>query len=327
MESFRTVLSIPSNRHKISLSDQILTIGSCFSDAIGEQLVSSKINTWVNPFGIQYNPHSIHKALSYALSRQPVPENTFVNRNEIFFNYDFHSNLSSTDLTELQRRIDKLLGDTNSFIENTQWIFLTYGTALTYERIDTRDTVSNCHKMPQSLFSKHLMTQKKILESFGEMYEQLKIVNPNIRVILTVSPVRHLKETLQLNSVSKSILRVACQTITEQHEDVSYFPSYEIMMDDLRDYRFYKADMIHPNEVAEKYIWEKFSEAYFNDALKSFLIKWAEIKSALSHKPFHPSSSEYQNFVHSTIKKLEELKSIVNVDEEIANMTSKLKNT
>lgn len=327
MESFRTTLTIPRNRHKISLSDQILTIGSCFSDTIGNQLASSKINTSVNPFGIQYNPHSIHKTLSYALSRQPVPNDTFVNRNGLFFNYDFHSDVSSTDLISLQLRLEKQIMEANVFIENAQWVFLTYGTALVYERIDTNDIVSNCHKMPQSLFRKHLLTQKKILDSFGEVYEQLKIANPNIRLILTVSPVRHLKETIEMNSVSKSILRVACQTITEQHEDVSYFPSYEVMMDDLRDYRFYKADMIHPNEVAEKYIWEKFSDTYFDDALKSFLTKWIDIKSALSHRPFHPNSQDHQNFVRSTIKKLEELKPIVNVDEEIATMTSKLKNT
>jgi hypothetical protein len=325
MESFRTILTTPPNRHKISLSDQILTIGSCFSDAIGDQLASSKINTSVNPFGIQYNPHSIHRALFYALGRRAITEDSFVNRNGIFFNYDFHSDLSAADLNGLQGRIEKQITDAYSFIENAQWILLTYGTALTYERIDTNDIVSNCHKMPQSLFRKHLLTQKKILESFGELYEQLKIVNPNIRLILTVSPVRHLKETIEMNSVSKSILRVACHTITEQHEDVSYFPSYEIMMDDLRDYRFYKADMIHPSEVAEKYIWEKFSDTYFDDALKSFLAKWMDIKSALAHKPFHPDSLDHQNFIRTTIKKLEELKPIVNVDQEIANMTSKLK--
>jgi hypothetical protein len=272
-------------------------------------------------------PHSIHRALLYALGKRAIPEDTFVSRNGIFFNYDFHSDLSSADLNGLQRRIEKQITGANSFIENAQWVFLTYGTALTYERIDTNDIVSNCHKMPQSLFRKHLLTQKKILDSFGEMYEQLKIVNPNIRLILTVSPVRHLKETIEMNSVSKSILRVACHTITEQHEDVSYFPSYEIMMDDLRDYRFYKADMIHPNEVAEKYIWGKFGDTYFDDALKSFLTKWMDIKSALAHKPFHPDSLDHQNFIRTTIKKLEELKPLVNVDQEIANMTSKLKNT
>ena len=324
MESFRTTLTIPRNRHKISLSDQILTIGSCFSDTIGNQLASSKINTSVNPFGIQYNPHSIHKTLSYALSRQPVPNDTFVNRNGLFFNYDFHSDVSSTDLISLQLRLEKQIMEANAFIENAQWVFPTYGTALVYERIDTNDIVSNCHKMPQSLFRKHLLTQKKILDSFGEVYEQLKIANPNIRLILTVSPVRHLKETIEMNSVSKSILRVACQTITEQHEDVSYFPSYEVMMDDLRDYRFYKADMIHPSDVAEDYIWEKFGESYFAPDLKTFLAQWKEIQQALNHRPFHASSHAHQTFLKETLKRLESLKETINVEDEVALIKSQI---
>ena len=130
--------------------------------------------------------------------------------------------------------------------------------------------------MPQSLFTKFLLTQKRILDSFETMYVELKALNPGIRIILTVSPVRHIKDTLELNSVSKSVLRVACHTLSHQHSDVRYFPSYEILLDDLRDYRFYNSDMIHPSDVAEEYIWEKFADQYFDDELKQFISKWKE---------------------------------------------------
>jgi hypothetical protein len=163
------------------------------------------------------------------------------------------------------------------------------------------------------------------LDSFDPMYRGLKSINPNINILLTVSPVRHIKDTLELNSVSKSVLRVACHTIAEQYGDVNYFPAYEIMMDDLRDYRFYKADMIHPSHVAEQYIWQKFAEKYFDEELTTFLEKWGEIQSALAHKPFHPISTAHQHFLKEMLKKLEELKGIVNVDEEVALLSKQLK--
>jgi hypothetical protein len=150
------------------------------------------------------------------------------------------------------------------------------------------------------------------------MYAAAKAFNPEIKVILTVSPVRHLKDTLELNSVSKSVLRLACHTLSQQHADVAYFPSYEIMMDDLRDYRFYKADMIHPSDVAEEYIWQKFIDGYFDDDTKLFLSKWKEITLALKHRPFNRESASHQKFIAETIKRLEELKFLVDVDKEIA---------
>jgi len=324
METFRTPLEIMPSTAKISLSDKILTVGSCFSDVIGKQLESSKMGCSVNPFGILYNAHSIHKTLSLAALKHDVPEHTFLNRNGIFLNYDFHSELSSLDLSNLQKTLRNKIETAHDFLKKTQWLIITYGTSFVYERNDTNEIVANCHKMPQSMFKKEILTQKKILESFGNMYEDIKSANAKIQLILTVSPVRHLKETLELNSVSKSVLRVACHTIAEQHRDVEYFPSYEIMIDDLRDYRYYKEDMIHPSDVAEKYIWERFAQKYFDDPLKNFLSRWREIQMALAHKPFHPASQDHQKFLRETIKKLGELKEFVRVDEEIAYLSSQL---
>jgi hypothetical protein len=324
MNSFRTTLTPSSSNNSIGLSDKIVTIGSCFSDAIGGQLNTSKIPSAVNPYGIIYNPESLHKLLRYTSLNQAPPKDSFVLRDDVFLNYDFHSELSSLDMNSLQEQLKTIIETTNCFLKKAQWLIITYGTAWAYERNDTGEIVANCHKMPQGEFTKVLLTQKKILESFEETYEGLKDINPDIKIILTVSPVRHVKDTLELNSVSKSILRTACHTLTEQYKNIDYFPAYEIMMDDLRDYRFYKPDMIHPSEVAEEYIWQKFGEKYFDEKLKAFLIRWKEIQSALAHKPFHPSSAAHQQFLKETLKKLEELKSVVNVDQEIELVKSRI---
>jgi len=325
METFRTSFHLKPSPKRISLSDRILTIGSCFSDAIGSQFVRNKINCKANPFGVLYNPASIHKVVQYSIANQSVPEDTFLHRDDVFFNYDFHSEFSSMNLSHLQEQLKTIIAKTHSFLKGTHWLIITYGTAWVYERNERSSIVANCHKMAQTMFTKSLMTQKKVLDSFDSMHQALKAVNPDLNILLTVSPVRHIKDTLELNSVSKSVLRVACHTITEQYRDVYYFPAYEIMMDDLRDYRFYKADMIHPSTVAEEYIWQKFAERYFDEELTTFLRKWEEIQSALAHKPFHPFSAAHQHFVKEMLKKLEELKGVVNVDEEAALLSEQLK--
>ena len=325
MNTFRTSLQSKPSSRRISLSDRILTIGSCFSDAIGSQFVSNKINCSANPFGVIYNPASIHKAVQYSILNEPVPEGTFLQRDDVFFNYDFHSEFASMNLSHLQDQLKAIISSIHSFLRETNWLIITYGTAWVYERSETNTIVANCHKMPQSMFTKSLMTPEKVLDLFGSMYRELKSINPDINILLTVSPVRHIKDTLELNSVSKSVLRVACHALTKEFRNVYYFPAYEIMVDDLRDYRFYKADMIHPTQVAEQYIWQKFAEQYFDEELRTFLSKWNEIQLALAHKPFHPASSAHQHFVKEMLKKLEELKGVVDVEEEATALRRQLK--
>jgi len=319
---FRTEIIADLSTVKINLKDKILTAGSCFSDAMGKQLSESKFNVLSNPFGVSYNPHSIHKVLRYALHNQVVPDHTYLTTQELTANYDFHSSFSSLKKSEVENTIKEVVGTSHYFLKDAQWVFITYGSAWVYERNDSGEIVSNCHKMTSSSFTKSLLSQKKVLESFDEFYSDLKAFNPACKIILTVSPVRHIKDTLTLNSVSKSVLRLACQTITETYSNVFYFPSYEIMLDDLRDYRFYKPDMIHPSEEAEEYIWNKFSECYFDSATKDFIKQWKPIFTALHHKPFHASSSAHQNFLTKTLVQLEELSKTVNVDNEIASVKS-----
>jgi hypothetical protein len=193
-----------------------------------------------------------------------------------------------------------------------------------YENKKSKEIVSNCHKKPQINFDKFLLSQKRIVESFEKFYQELKNINKEVRIILTVSPVRHIKDTLELNSVSKSILRLTCHTLSGAYSDIEYFPSNEIMIDDLRDYRFYKADMIHPSEVAIDYIWEKFGETYFGEETLKFIGEWSKIKSALNHKPFQSDSPAHQQFLKETLSKLNQLKSRVDVSEEIEALKEQL---
>jgi hypothetical protein len=323
MNNFRTDVRIIRSLSQIRLKNPILTAGSCFADAIGARLDRYKFQVLTNPFGIIYNPVSIHKSLLYAIANEPPPDHSYLHHQGVYLNYDFHSVISALNKYDLSEKLLNRLGSVHYFLKHASRIQITYGTAWVYQRKDTGETVANCHKMPSQSFEKRLLSEKEITGSFQEFYERVRKFNPSIKFILTVSPVRHIKDTLELNSVSKAVLRAACHSLSAT-DDVEYFPAFEIMMDDLRDYRFYKSDMLHPTEVAEDYIWEKFGEKYFDDETKAFLRKWDEILSAIQHRPFHPSSPAHQGFLKDTLRKLEDLKVSVDVEEEIRMINSQI---
>lgn len=324
MQSFRTEIKLEKEKHSISLKHDILTIGSCFSDAIGSKLAGNKFTALVNPFGTTYNPVSIHKILRAALNNAHPPSHSYFENNGLYAHYDFHSEFSNPDKGVVEEKIKSALHTAHGFLKTAHWIIITYGTALVFKRNDTGDLVANCHKVPTQNFTKELLTEKKILESFEGFYQNLKAVNPSCKIMLTVSPVRHIKDSLQLNSLSKAVLRVACNMLTELHSDVVYFPAYEIMLDDLRDYRFYKSDMLHPNADAEEYIWNKFSDSMFDGRTLEFLRKWKLIHASLQHKPFHGESASHQKFLTKLLAELQELNGMVNVDEEVAFVKAQL---
>jgi hypothetical protein len=327
MTPFRTELSITPATRSISLSDQLLTSGSCFADDLGKWLRESKFNIDINPFGTTYNPLCIHETLTQAILGQQLNDQKFVELNQTWYHYDFHSQWSHADKSILQSRLEKQLGYVGEKLGSIQTIILTYGTAWTYEHLTLNEIVANCHKIPGKNFKKNLLSQKRIIESFSGLYNIMKEVNPDVRFILTVSPVRHLKDTMELNQVSKATLRLACHTISTQLSDVEYFPSYEIMMDDLRDYRFYKEDMIHPNPTATHYIAQKFSDRYFSGATKDTIDTWSQLKKAIDHKPFHSQSVAHQKFLLDTLTNLEAIRTKINVESEIEEIKNRLKST
>ncbi len=324
MDSFRTELHLKPSRLRLSLQDSFFTMGSCFANAIGSRLQEFKFKSAVNPFGITYNPVSIHQQLGFALRNELPKGESYATDGELFFNYHFHSQVSSLSKDELSNRIKETVQQSNLFLKEASSVILTYGTSWVYELKDRKEIVANCHKQPASLFEKRLLTQKEIEDSFESIYKIISEKNPSVKIILTVSPVRHIKDTLPLNTLSKSILRVACDSIAQRFSNVEYFPAYEIMLDDLRDYRFYKQDRIHPTEEAENYIWEKFCKTYFDETTLHFIETWKEIKSALTHKPFHPNSKKHQHFLRELLARLEKLKTIINTENEIRDVMSQL---
>lgn len=324
MKPFRTALNAVVSKRTLNFKEKILTIGSCFSDSIGMCLETHKIHTCINPFGTLYNPLSIHKALDYMISGKFPEQGTFTLNQGLHLNYDFHSRFSSQHKTELDEIIREEIESTHDFLNETSTVIITYGTAFVYQLKDSNAVVANCHKVPSTFFTKRLLTQSEIVASFNELHKQISAFKSNVHIILTVSPVRHLKDTLELNSVSKSILRSCCHTLSESYPNVSYFPSYEIMIDDLRDYRFYKSDMIHPTEEAEHYIWEEFKKSHFDDESISLFDRWSGILAALSHRPFHPHSDSHQQFIKHTLEKLETFRSLIPVDKEIEFLKNQL---
>jgi len=315
MNDWKTDLNVKSADRPIHLNDPILTIGSCFSQAIGQHLNENKFNVTINPFGTVYSPLSIHHLLKVALGKSEVSEGDFLVHQEVHYHYQFHSSFASLSRQELAEQISCAVNKVNHFISTARFVIITYGTAWAYKRKDTAQWVANCHKVPSTYFSKELLSIEDMEKSFDEIHTALKAVNPAIQIIVTVSPVRHLKDTIELNSVSKSTLRLFCHKLS-QRSGVDYFPAYEIMMDDLRDYRFYQEDRIHPTKEAEEYIWQKFSQKYFEPETKTFLSEWQEVKHALAHRSLFPSTTHHQSFLKEILTKLQRLQHVVDVGNE-----------
>lgn len=322
---FRTELTIPPSCHKIGINDHIFSIGSCFAQTIGSKLHTHKFSTYVNPFGVIYNPASIFRLLHNTINCTIPSQNTYVLNQGIYYNYMFHSDFSATNAEDLKAQVVQAILSAGEYLKKVKWLFITLGTAYCYERKEDGQLVTNCHKMPSSTFRKRMLTVEEIDRRFDQLHYALQSTNPGIRYIFTVSPVRHTKNTLERDSVSKATLRLACEQIKNKYPDcVDYFPSYEIMMDDLRDYRYYEGDMIHPNETAQEYIWQKFTETYFTEETTAFINKWQKLQKALQHKPFHPHSEAHQKFIQRTIEQLLGLNGTVNVEQEIKSLRKQL---
>jgi hypothetical protein len=321
---FRTEVEVQPSAFRIKHDSRIMTVGSCFSEVIGNQLSENKMQCLCNPYGTAFNPASIFKLIYHSLQNQPVFKHLFLEQNGVWNHYDFHSKFWSASREDLENELTQTHQEVSKFIRKADFLIITMGTAMVHQLKENSQIVSNCHKQPSTNFKKEMLSVKDISLRFKPMYEQLKMVNSRIKILLTVSPVRHTKETLPINSVSKSILRTACYYLEQDYSDVHYFPSYEIMMDDLRDYRFYKSDLIHPNEQAEQYIFEKFSETYFSDDLKQFITEWHKIKLALNHRPMQAGSASHQRFLQDLLVKLNQYKGRIDVEDEIEMVRGQL---
>lgn len=321
---FRTKVIPKISPIKIDLQDSILALGSCFVQNIGKKFEDYKFQININPFGTLFNPLTIFKLINQAALNKVIDSKGIVESKGVFHHYDLHSDLSKLKKDDLFEHANFRLKHIGAQLPQTSIIIYTFGTSFVYELKETGEIVANCHKVPSKHFNRRLLTIEEIVQGFEANYANVKGANPNARFILTVSPVRHQKDSFEQNNVSKSILRLACEQLVNKFDNVEYFPAFEIMMDELRDYRFYAEDMLHPSQVASDYIWQKFQDVYFDDKQKQFILKWDKIRLALAHKPFNKESEQHQLFIHKTIILLKEFKDEVDINPEFKLLKSQL---
>jgi hypothetical protein len=293
----QTHISIPKEtQNLIDYNSKLVLLGSCFSENMGRKFEYFKFQNIQNPFGIFFHPKAIEKFIQQVISKKIFSEADIFFENERWHSFDAHSSLSCVDKNQLLEKLNFGIEKTNLALQNANHCFITLGTSWVYKTIETSEIVANCHKIPQKKFTKELLSITEITESLQHIITLLKAINPTIAIIFTVSPVRHLKDGFIENTQSKAHLIAAIHSVLKS-ENLFYFPSYEIMMDELRDYRFYEEDMLHPNKIAIEYIWEKLVNSYFSDENSSIMNDIDSIQKGILHKPFHENSLKHQTFL------------------------------
>jgi lysophospholipase L1-like esterase len=311
--NFRTNIQLQKERNQIDYNSKLLLIGSCFSENIHKKFDYFKFQTFSNPFGILFNPKAIEKLITNAINSITYIEKDIFLLNERWHCFDAHSDLSAANKNELLQNLNDEIKSTNKQLNESTHIVITLGTAWVYRFIETDKFVGNCHKVPQKKFLKELLSVEEIIASLENICTLTKEINPSSTIIFTVSPVRHLKDGFIENSQSKAHLLSAIHQIVDKREQTYYFPSYEIMMDDLRDYRFYSNDMLHPNETAVNYIWENFKEVWVSEKSVLIMKEIDTIQKGLLHKPFNSKSEQYQKFLANLQEKIAALKKRYNI--------------
>jgi lysophospholipase L1-like esterase len=292
----------------ISYDSKILLLGSCFSKNIGDKLTYFKFQSNQNPFGILFHPKAIETLITNAINEKEYTDKDIFFLNERWHCFEAHSSLSSPNKEELLNTLNQQIKTTNKQLHESTHFIITLGTVWAYRFIESDTIVANCHKVPQKKFLKEILSVNEVTESLENIISLIKSINKKITVTFTVSPVRHLKDGFIQNLQSKSHLLAAIHQVLEARNRIHYFPSYEILMDELRDYRFYTEDMIHPNKTAINYIWEKFSDTWVTENSKELMKEISRIQNGLNHKAFNPNSEQHQQFLKGIDKKIDAIK-------------------
>lgn len=307
--NFRTQVELPKNETEIRHSERIMLWGSCFAENIGNRLLENKFRCQVNPFGILYNPLSIAEALKQVMEGRIYQKTDLFTAGGQWHSWMHHGVFSSVDASACLSAINEHLSLATRELSSVDWLVVTWGTAYIYAlKGKERMIVGNCHKQPDKLFERKRLHVDEIVDVWQSLLAGLKDVNPSLKVLFTVSPIRHAKDGMHGNQLSKATLLLAINDLCEKCPDCYYFPSYELVMDELRDYRFYADDMIHLSSKAIDYIWECFGQCYFRAETQEIIREWEEIRRGLEHKPFHPELEAYHQFLSQIVLKIERIK-------------------
>jgi hypothetical protein len=305
--NFRTILPPIIYPIRISHTDGVLLLGSCFSENIGTRLQQMKFKCAVNPFGVIFHPAAIEKLIIWTMNDKVIGPDDIMENNGNFFQFMFHTRFNAVLPENVIDSANLALANTKDFIKHCKYVIITPGTAYAYHFAENDEIVSNCHKVPARFFTKKLYNKEELQASFESIRKSILSLNPQANFVFTLSPVRHIKDGMIENNLSKSRLLDAIHLMVEAHDDCLYFPAYELMMDDLRDYRFYADDMLHPSDAAVNYIWDYLSENLFSENTKQLNKSIFQLQKSCQHRPFNTRTSEYKVFLQKIITDCNEL--------------------
>jgi len=308
--NFRTQIPIAKSDFPMDYQSKIMSLGSCFAENMGEKFDYFKFQNVVNPFGIIFNAVSLEKIIRRSIQKNYFTVNDIFFHNEAWHCFEVHSELSNSDKEAFLESLNQIIEFTNNQIIQSTHFIITLGTSWVYRDIVSGEIVANCHKVMQKQFTKELLSVEQNEGSLRNIISLVHSVNPEAKFIFTVSPVRHIKDGFVENNMSKANLILAIHIIrnTEHStQNTEYFPSYEIMMDELRDYRFYAEDMLHPNQTAIDYIWIQFFENYVKEEEFEWMQKVCDVQKARHHRPFNPHSDSHQKFLKNINQKSDTL--------------------
>jgi lysophospholipase L1-like esterase len=305
--NFSTPVKPTKPAFQIQYGMKMISMGSCFSEKIGKAFQKYKFDILINPFGQQYNPLSIAYAIDRICKLSLYNPSELVQHHELFHSFDHHSDFSKPGLDQTTTFINTNLVQAHHQLKEADVLFLTFGTAHVFSLPETGKIVSNCHKLPTSRFSKRMLEVSEIVSAIDLALAQIQSLNPKIQVILTISPVRYFAFGIEENTLSKSLLFVAIQQLRQLRPDLYYFPAYEIVMDELRDYRFFAEDMLHPNHQATRYVWDVLKETMIDPTNRKIMEEIEEIVRAANHKPRNPHSEAHNQFITKYNEKILDL--------------------
>lgn len=316
---FRTEISPEKSDLRIGYNSPLFFTGSCFSEEVGSYLRRGKFDILVNPFGVLYNPASVADSLDRIIDGKEFTANDLFEYNKRYLSFSHDTNFSGEESGAVLNAINSNLKIAASKFKNAHFLFVTFGTARIYRLKSSGQVVSNCHKIPAGEFSRELMDVDTITGLWKELIRKIRTINRKINIVFTVSPVRHWKDGAHGNQISKSILFLAIARLMSEDSSLGYFPSYELIMDDLRDYRFYNDDLLHPSPAAVEYIWGFFTSSYFNEDTLSLYREIQKVTTGTKHRLSGNNRQETEVFkenMMARIMKIKKINPLINLEDE-----------